>query len=317
MEYTGTSGIHHITAIASDAQRTLDFYAGALGMRLVKKTVNFDAPETYHFYLGDTRGHPGTLMTFFIWPRPKPGRVGTGQITVVSFSIPETAVEFWVGRLKDYRIPVEGPLVRFGQERLGFRDPDGLFLELVASGQAQGVEPWPGPVSREHAVGGIHGVTLLERSTKPTADLLSKDLGLRRIQDEEGMERYAAPGKGPGLFVDIRSAPGSPPGVIGCGSVHHMAFRAADDTWQMTVRNRLVERGFQTTPQIDRKYFKSIYFHEPGGVLFEVATDPPGFTVDERLEALGSGLMLPEKYEPYRERLEQVLSPVHPPETPR
>ena len=320
---TRTPGIHHITAIAGDPQKNLDFYAGLLGLRLVKTTVNFDDPTTYHLYYGDGAGHPGTILTFFPWPGAERGRPGTGQAFAVAFAIRAASLGYWIERLVRQGVQYEGPIKRFGEQVLSFQDPDGLQVELIAHGPAAAWEPLPtGMVPPEHEVRGFHSVTLWEEGYEQTAQLLTADLGFRAAGEEGNVFRYRAPadsgnesaadpGSGsPGTIVDVRCAPGFWRGVVGVGSIHHVAFRARDDVTQRIWRERLIARGLNVTPVIDRQYFHSIYFREPGGVLFEIATDSPGFTLDEPLDELGTHLKLPPWLEDARGELERVLPPL-------
>ena len=301
-------GIHHVTAIADDPQENLDFYIEALGLRLVKLTVNFDDPGTYHFYFGGGEGRPGTLLTFFPWPGAPQGRRGTGQATRVAFSIPERALNFWTERMQARGITVEGPERRFGEDALVMRDRHGLELALVATADAR--EPWPGgPVAAEHAIRGLHGVTLAEEGLERTAALL-ETLGFRLLEERGSRLRFAAGSGGPGAFVDVEVAPDLRPGRVAVGSVHHVAWRTAGDAEQREWHRRIAALGYNVTPIIDRRYFRSIYFREPGGVLFEIATDGPGFTVDEPAARLGSALMLPPALEPRRKELEMHLPAV-------
>lgn len=305
-----TPGIHHVTAIAGDPQRNVDFYAGVLGLRPVKRTVNYDDPYTYHLYYGDELGRPGTTMTFFPWPDGRPGRRGAGQVTTVSFLIPPDSVEFWLDRLRGSNVDVERPTARFDEEVVGLWDPDGVRLELVAHESAADVEPWTdGPVPPEHAVRGFRGVTAAVEGYERTADLLTDHLGLPFDAEENGRHRFAAEEGGLGSVLDLCPTPDAP-GSTGVGTVHHVAVRAADEDEQAEFREALVEAGFDVTPVVDRGYFRSIYFREPGGVLFEVATDGPGFTVDEPEAALGTRLMLPEWLEDDRATIERRLPPV-------
>lgn len=307
-------GIHHVTAITGDPQKNVDFYAGFLGLRLVKKTVNFDDPDTYHLYYGDELGRPGTIMTFFPWPGARRGRRGNAQVAVTSFAIPRASLGFWLGRLLEHGVPYKGPQTRFEESFVSFEDADGLALELVAHpdyplDDAEVPPRQKGPVPPEHALRGFHGVTLWEEEHAPTAELLTGTLGFRELAQEGSVYRYRS-GSGPGAFVDVRAAPGFWPGAGGVGTVHHVAFRTADDNSQLALREALLSTGLGVTPQIDRQYFKSVYFREPGGVLFEAATDPPGFTADESAEALGTALKLPPRYEGMRARLTATLPPL-------
>ena len=304
-----TPGIHHVTAIASDPQRNLDFYAGVLGMRLVKRTVNFDDPTTYHFYFGDSDGTPGSILTFFPWPDSRRGRQGAGQVGVTSFAILPSSVGFWIERFIRHNVEFDQPKSRFDDERIiGFKDPDGFLGELVAHPSAESRKGWHGSaVPGDHALRGIYAVTLWQESYELTGRLLTESLGFHPVREQASIFRYAAANPGPGCIVDLRCVPGLWPGVMGAGTVHHVAFRAPDNDAQLAVREDLVKRGHNVTPQLDRDYFKSIYFREPGGVLFEIATDPPGFTVDESIETLGHALKLPEWLEPRRFEIEALL----------
>ncbi len=310
-----TNGIHHVTAIASDPQRNLDFYTGVLGLRLVKLTVNFDDPSTYHLYYGNTGGDPGTLLTFFAWPGANPGRRGTGQAGVTAFAIRPTSLGYWMERLMRYGVhfvgSTPGPIERFDERVIAFSDPDGLLLELVAHPGAEARPSWEGgPVPAEHALRGFHAVTLFEEGYDRTDQLLTGTLGFRSLQQEGALYRYTVGDGGPGSLIDIRVAPDFWRGVVGVGTVHHVAWRVPDDPAQQTLRQELDTLGYNVTPVIDRQYFHSIYFREPGGILFEIATDPPGFTIDEPLAELGTHLMLPPWLAPERSQIEQVLPPL-------
>ncbi|HKW51785.1 MAG TPA: ring-cleaving dioxygenase [Candidatus Eisenbacteria bacterium] len=304
-------GIHHITAIAGDPQRNVDFYVGALGLRMVKRTVNFDDPGTYHLYYGDESGRPGSLLTFFPWPGAPRGRVGTGQAAATSYSIPPESVGFWMDRLKQSGIAARGPEGRFGDQVISFSDPDGLPLELAASAESDPREPWrDGPVPAEHAIRGFHGVTLLEERPEGTEGLLTQTLGFRAAEEDGGRRRFAAGRGGPGAIVDVVAGAGSPRGIVAVGTVHHVAWRAPSGAEQEAWRKKIASLGTNVTPIIDRKYFRSIYFREPGGVLFEIATDAPGFAIDESPERLGMSLVLPPWLEPRRGELEAALPPI-------
>jgi glyoxalase family protein len=300
-------GLHHVTAIASDPQQNYDFYAGFLGLRLIKKTVNFDDPGTYHFYFGDERGSPGTIMTFFPWPGASRGRIGAGQTTVTSFAIPTGALPFWNDRAKSFNIEASAVAPRFGQKALLLSDPDGLQIELIESaGVSQSA--WSGNgVPAEAAITHFHSVTLAEEGFERTARLLQETMGFSAGPHENNRFRFIAEGAGPASIVDLLCIPDGRRGLQGAGTVHHIAFRVADDAEQAQWRGRIAEAGLNVTPVMDRNYFRSIYFREPGGVLFEIATDTPGFTIDEPLGALGTTLRLPEWYEPERAKIEAVL----------
>jgi catechol 2,3-dioxygenase-like lactoylglutathione lyase family enzyme len=303
--------IHHVTAIAGEPQRNLDFYAGVLGLRLVKLTVNFDDPASYHFYFGDELGRPGSILTFFAWPGGRRGRQGTGQVGTVSLAVPAAALGYWIERLVQHGIRFDGPARRFDEQVLSFTDPDGLLLELVASPRVDRVEPWTGgPVPAAHAVRGVLGATIWEDGERGTAEVLTGQLGYRLAGEDAGRVRFESAGEGAGTVVDLRRVPGFWAGADGVGTVHHVAFRAATDDDQLARRERLTEAGLQLTPVVDRQYFRSVYFREPGGVLFEIATDGPGFTVDEPAGGLGGSLKLPPQFEPLREQIEQAVPPV-------
>ncbi len=301
-------GIHHVTAIASDPQRNLDFYTKILGLRLVKLTVNFDAPDTYHFYFGDESGHPGTILTFFPWPAARRGLHGNGQASYLSFSIPTDSVDFWVDRLKQSGLASSGPTNRFDEVVIPVADPDGLQLELVASGEIPVATPWiGGPVNPDQAIYGIHGIALLEEGFEQTAGLLRDIFGFRQTNQEGFRTRFEAPSDQPGRFIDILCEPDLSPGMMSAGTIHHVAWRTSNAANQLAWRDRLVKSGLNVTPVLDRQYFHSIYFREPGGILFEIATDPPGFATDESTDCLGSSLKLPPWLEPNRGELAQLL----------
>ena len=307
------AGIHHVTAIAEDPQENVGFYAGILGLRLVKKTVNFDDPGSYHLYYGDAAGNPGTIMTFFSWPGASRGRIGTGQVSATSFAVPQESLDYWVERLLQHGVRFEQPVRRFDETVLAVSDPDGLAIELVARPGTIGGEVWEeSQVPPEHAIRGISGVTLSEQFGKATADLMENFLGFERVEEEDGRVRYLTAGSG-GSFADILAQPEGPTGQTAVGTVHHVAWRAPDDATQQDWREEIESRGFHVTPILDRNYFRSIYFREPGGVLFEIATDPPGFAVDEDPEHLGENLKLPPWLESRRGKLEDVLPPLREP----
>jgi len=311
---SGIGGIHHVTAIAGDPQRNIDFYAGVLGLRLVKRTVNFDDPGSWHFYYGDETGTPGTILTFFAWPGAPRGRHGPGQLTVTSFSIAPESMAWWVDRLTAAGVEPKGPYSRFQEEVLDFADQDGLRLELVADAGADLRPGWAGgPVPPEHALRGFHGVTLTVEGCERTAELLHGHMGFAEGPSTGGRFRFTI-GEGTALArVDVLCQPDGRPGTMGAGTVHHVAWRVADDASQVAWRARLADRGLNLTPVLDRQYFHSFYFREPGGVLFEIATDAPGFLVDESLEELGSRLRLPPWLEGRRDSIERALPPAGPP----
>ena len=314
---TSVLGIHHVTAIASDPQRNADFYAGVLGLRLVKRTVNFDDPQTYHLYYGDEIGTPGSIMTFFPWPGARRGRIGSGQVAVTSFAVVPGAIGFWIERFVRHGIKYQGPAKRGvgaeAEQVISFVDPDGLMLEIVGHPAAESRPAWadaPG-IPREHAIHGFHGVTLwLDRATA-SEKILIDTLGFRPLREDGSTRRFEVGDGGPGALVDIRTVGDFGHGVGGAGTVHHVAFRVPDDEAELDVRRQLSSAGLHPTPVIDRNYFHSVYFREPGGVLFELATNPPGFAIDEPVEHLGERLMLPAQYEPHRAEIEAVLPPIH------
>lgn len=303
-----TSGIHHVTAISGRLDRTVDFYRRVLGLRLVKRTVNYDDPATYHLYFGDGIGRPGTILTFFPWPDGARGLIGRGQAAVTALLIPQGSLSFWIARLIGAGIRYEGPGRRFGEQVLSLADPDGMRLELVATATAEGLPGWDGgDVPAEHTIRGLHGVTLWADGDPGTRDLLVSGLGLSVQGEEDGRVRLV--GDAPaGAVVDLRQVGGFWRGTGGVGTVHHVAFRAADDAGQEQLGRRLTDAGLQVTPVQNRQYFRSIYFREPGGVLFEVATDGPGFTADESLGDLGQRLALPAWLEAHRAQIEAGLA---------
>jgi glyoxalase family protein len=306
-------GIHHVTAITADVQRNVDFYVGVLGLRFIKKTVNFDVPDTYHLYFADHVGTPGTAMTFFGWPHLPPGPQGTGQVVAVSFQVPPASLEFWQRRLRELQVEAR-PERRFGTEVITFKDPDGILLELVGAAADDRWVPWPGsPIHPDQQIRGFHSVGLGLRDAVPSARFLTETMGFVEVQREPGRVRYQTGEGGPHALVELLERPDAPTGAETTGTVHHVAWRAADDAHQQAWREALVRAGRQVTPVIDRKYFHSIYFREPGGVLFEIATDGPGFTVDEPVERLGSALQLPPQYEDRRENLKFNLPPIEVP----
>jgi glyoxalase family protein len=361
-------GIHHVTAIATDPQTNVDFYAGMLGLRLVKRTVNFDDPGTYHFYYGDETGRPGTILTFFPWPMARRGQRGTGQATVTSFSVPEGSLGWWRDRLAAQGIVYSDPEERFEEDAMVVLDPDGLMLELVAHAGADGAAPWAGgPVPERHAIRGLRSVTLAVQGYEKTAALLTGTLGFEPAGELRNRFRFQVGGAGgagatqgvsaetsagspapgpagsagrasavtaetppeafpaalggvtvgaaagdavPGTLVDVVCSPDVAPGRVAAGTVHHVAWRVAGDAEQVKWRAALAGEGLDVTPVLDRQYFHSIYFREPGGVLFEIATDAPGFGLDEPVATLGESLKLPPWLEPHRERIAGVLPPI-------
>ena len=302
-------GLHHVTAIASDPQRNLDFYVGLLGLRFVKRTVNFDDPGTYHFYFGDNHGTPGTILTFFPWPEARRGFRGSGQVEATAFAIPLNSIGFWLDRLKQQHATAERTSTRFGEEVIRLVDPDGLMIELIASTSHGGIEPWPDSlVAPEHGVHGFHSVSAALEGYEKTARLLTESFGYRLVDESANRFRFASSDdSAPGRIIDLLCQPDIAMGRVAVGSVHHIAFRVKDQAEQLQWREHLVDLDYNVTPIIDRTYFHSIYFREPGGVLFEIATDPPGFTLDEKVEELGMHLRLPPWMESARPQIEQIL----------
>jgi glyoxalase family protein len=304
-------GLHHITAIAADPKTNLDFYTRALGLRFVKKSVNQDDPGTYHLYYGDNVGSPGTALTFFPWMGLRRGRPGTGQAYATAFSVPAGSLAFWQERfaaLKVVTLPLE---TRFGESVLPFSDPDGMRLELVFTSEDDARVPAPShDVPADVAIRGFHSSTLALTSEAATAALLTDVMGYR-VQNREGHRvRFTTADGGPGTYVDLLTDPALPRGLNGAGTVHHIAFRVANDDDQVAAHDLLAARGFHVSEVIDRAYFKSIYYREPAGVLFEIATDQPGFAIDETVAELGTKLSLPPRLEPHRAEIERILPPL-------
>ena len=303
------NGLHHITAIAGPAQENLDFYAGVLGMRLVKRSVNQDDPGTYHLFYADAEGRPGTDLTFFPWAQLAPPRIGHGLAVEVALEIPAGSVAFWGSRLEHYGVRIGREETRFGDTALPIVDPHGLRLALVERSGPRAFTPWDGsPVPQERQIRGLFGAQLWERDAAKTTAFLTDVLGFTRLGAEHGWTRYGF-GDTPGI-VDIRETPDERRGAWGVGAVHHLAWRVEDDDHQIEMRDRVETAGAQATPVIDRFWFKSVYFKEPGGVLFEIATDGPGFAVDEDPSHLGEVLVLPPFLEPHRRQIEAVLPPL-------
>jgi glyoxalase family protein len=302
------SGIHHVTAISGKAAHNLDFYTRVIGLRFVKKTVNFDDPGTYHLYYGDRFGHPGTILTFFAWEHAAPGRGGVGLAQQTTFRVPASAIGYWTHRFVENGVAHEAPEKRFGETVLSFTDPDGTSLALVGVAGAESEPAWSaGKIPAEHAVRGFHGVTLMVDDAARTAAVLTDVLGFKDGGRDGTLARLRA-SEAVGGIVDVREAKGFLAGRLGRGSVHHIAFRAADDTSQAAMAQKLVaDLGLRPTDQLDRQYFRSVYFREPGGILFEIATDAPGFAVDEPVESLGHDLKLPPFLEARRKEIEAVL----------
>ncbi len=301
-----TAGIHHITAIVGHPQENVDFYAGVLGLRLVKQTVNFDDPETYHFYFGNEGGQPGTIMTFFPWANAYRGQVGAGQVGITSFAIPVGSIGFWRERLAKFGVAFT-ELTRFGEEYLEFDDPHGLHLELVEREEGE-TNTWTfGGVTPEVAIKGFGGATLLSAQPERTAELLEQVMGLAFVGQQGDLKRYRSSAK-IGNVIDVKMTPVAR-GTMGVGTVHHIAWRAQDDADQLEWQDYVADNGYGVTPVQDRNYFNAVYFREHGEILFEIATDPPGFAHDETPETMGTELKLPAQYEQYRAQLEQTLIP--------
>jgi glyoxalase family protein len=302
-------GIHHVTAIAGPARRNLDFYSGALGLRLVKKTVNFDDPSTYHLYYGDGAGEPGTILTFFPWERASAGSLGVGETQETSFRIPAASLGYWTHRFIDKGVVHQALEKRFGESALAFRDFDGTRLALAAIPGIENEPGWnAGEIPAEHAIRGFHGVSLLLEDAGATGAILTDVLGFSAGDREGSTQRFRIADATVGAIVDLRAVGGFPRGRQGAGSVHHVAFRAADDADQAEMAPKLADRHrLRATEQKDRNYFRSVYFREPGHVLFEIATDPPGFGVDEPVATLGQALKLPPFLEQRRADIEAAL----------
>ncbi len=308
-------GIHHVTCITGDVQKCVDFYVDVLGLRFVKKSINQDLPDTYHIYFGDYLGTPGTAMTFFGWPTWPKQRAGSGQITTVSFQVPPGSLGFWSNRLKELRVD-HRMVTTFETDALLLCDADGIELALVAQALDDRWKPWPdGPVDEEHAIRGFHSVTMTLAEMAATFNLLTTAMGFRVATQEGKTTRFETGQGGPHSVLDVIEAPEGPEGEESIGTVHHVAWRTPDPDAQVAWRDTLLTAGRNVTPVIDRWYFKSIYFREPGGVLFEIATDGPGFTVDESPEELGTGLSLPPWFQVRRDRLDEILPPIVVPTT--
>lgn len=305
------NGIHHITVMASDPQNNYNFYTQTLGMRFIKKTVNFDAPDVYHLYYGDEKGSPGTILTFFPFPDARRGKRGTGEINIVSFSVPSNSLQYWMNRLAERAINFNGPKNKFGHEYISLLDPDGMKIEIVADTNADSIEGWfNGDVPAEHSIRKFFSSTFYLSDAKPTEKLLTQVMGAKLIASEGNVRRYTLGEKESLVFVDIIEDASIPRGISGAGTVHHIAWRTANDEEQLNWREKVSEYGLYPTEVVDRDYFHSIYFREPGGILFEIATDPPGFMIDESFENLGTELKLPAWHEPKRKLIEQILVPL-------
>lgn len=302
-------GIHHITAIAGDAKRNFDFYTHVLGLRFIKKTVNFDDPHTYHFYFGDEHGNAGTILTFFPWgERVHKGNKGAGMATEIGYSVPKGSLEFWINRFERYNVIYNKAATKFGERYLTFLDPDGLKLELIESQSPDNRIAWETQeVKRDVATKGFHNITITLNDVAPTAHILTEVFGYKLVTKEANRYRYATDTVESAAIIDLVELPNEHQGFVAGGSVHHVAFSVKNDEVLMYFREKIEAMGLNITPQIDRNYFHSLYFREPGGVLFEIATQNPGFTVDESLEELGTNLKLPAKYESQRVQIEKHL----------
>ena len=303
-------GLHHITVLASDPQRNYDFYTKVMGLRFVKKTVNFDAPDVYHFYFGDETGTPGTILTFFPFPQARRGTRGTGEATLVSFAIPFGSMDFWIERLSRIDISIDGPDRKFGQDMITFLDPDGMKIGLVED-DVRHLQGWEtGELPREHSIRKFFGATVRLKSSQASENLIENILGFKLVGEQGHLKRFVSGEGDQQAKFDIKIDPEGRPAVQSAGSVHHIAWRTESNTTQREWLKKLRDGGFYTTDVIDRNYFHSIYFREPGGVLFEIATDEPGFMIDEALDELGTDLKLPEQYESRRKEIESRLIPL-------
>jgi glyoxalase family protein len=301
-------GLHHITALAGLAKRNLDFYTTTLGLRLLKKTVNFDDPGTYHLYYGDERGSAGTVLTFFPHEGARRGRAGTGMATDIAYAVPEGSFDFWIERFEKHKVSYSKPAEKFGEAYLPFQDPDGLRLELVVPKNPDNRTAWEtSEIKAEVATKGFHGVTLTLQHIKATAAILTDIFGYKLVEQSGNRYRYITDAVDTAAIIDLVEVPNAARGLGGAGTNHHIAFRVKDETVLMAFRDKVARAGHGITDKIDRNYFYSLYFREPGGVLFEIATDNPGFGIDEPWESLGSGLLLPPQYEPRRAQIEAVL----------
>ncbi len=304
------NGLHHVTAIAGSVKNNVRFYTEILGLRFVKKTINYDSPDTWHLYYGDKAGNPGTALTFFPFRGISRGRAGNRSMSSVLFSIGENSVEFWRKRFRTFQINYRGPFKRFNEEYLTLEDFDGMSIELIANSQDERVG-WETPgISAEHSIKGFYSVELSYGSFDPSLDFLLQHMNHKILENTGDRVRLYSGECKPGHFVDLLSLPASPNQLPGAGTVHHLAFQTNDEQSQQEIRNHLIQGGFSASPVMDRQYFRSIYFREPGGVLFEVATSGPGFTVDEGLENLGSSLRLPHWLENQREEIASMLEPL-------
>ena len=317
MSIATITALHHVTCIAGDPQENYDFYTGVLGMRLVKRSVNQDVPGTYHLFYADAAGHAGTDLTFFPWPEMAPATPGVGLASEVGLAVPNGSLGYWHERLAAAGVAVEEPVTRFGENVLTFADPHGLRVALVETSDARDFEPWSdSPVPADRQVLGLHSMRLVERDVESTGRFLTTILGFSEVGSEDGWHRFVLPGARSGRIVDIRAEPTLSRGKWGTGGVHHLAWRVPDDATELAVRERVEAAHRRPTPVIDRFWFKSVYFLEPGGVLFELATDGPGFGIDEPMATLGEHLVLPPWLEPRRREIEAALPPLRAPRVP-
>src|SRR5690554_3109737 len=306
-------GLHHITAIAGDAQLNYNFYTKVLGLRLVKKTVNFDDPKTYHFYFGDETGSPGTILTFFPWTNVRQGRNGTGMATEIGYSVPQGSLDLWKTRFEKLNVHHDSISERFGEKHLAFVDPDGLRLNLIESkhrDKRKGRET--SEIKADIAIKGFHTVTLTLNNIQATAAILNEVFGYKQVEQEGNLYRYQTDAVESAALIDLLKVPGAQRGINAGGTNHHIAFKVKDEEALMEIRKKIVARGLHITEKINRDYFFSLYFREPGGVLFEIATDNPGFATDETIESLGSSLQLPDQFEPMRNEIEIGLPEIKP-----
>jgi len=305
------TGLHHVTAIAGDAQRNLEFYTRVMGMRLVKRSVNQDRPDTYHLFYGDAVGHAGSDLTFFPWPHTPPGKRGIGLTNEVSFAVPAGSLDFWAARFAEHGVNTTERENRFGERVLPFSDPDDLALTLTETSDERDFTPWDAsPVPAEHQVRGLHAVRMAQRELGPSERLLTEGMGFVLAAEEGSWKRYAIGAGGSGRVLDVQEVPEGQRGTWGIGAIHHVAWRVADDAAEKEMQERVRDHGADPTAVIDRFWFKSVYFKEPGGALFEIATDGPGFAIDENAESLGSRLILPPWLEPNRAGIENALPPL-------
>ena len=301
-------GIHHITAIAGNAKRNYDFYTKVLGLRFVKKTVNFDDPHTYHFYFGDEMGSPGTILTFFPWEGISTGRRGTGMATEIGYSVPEESFDFWIKRFEEFNVTYNKVAEKFGEKYVTFLDPDGLKMELTIPAVKDKRKPWiTESVNENVATRGFHNITLTLAAIEKTANILTDVFGYKLQEQRINRHRFVTDAIETAAIIDLVEVPGEQRGHVAGGTVHHVAFLVTDDPVQKMYRDKLLAYGLNPTTVIDRNYFHSVYFREPGGVLFEIATENPGFTVDEPVKELGNNLKLPNQYESRRYEIEKIL----------